>query len=109
MIHTQKQLWNSLTRYLIFDTDGGSVQLNLYSEKQDCGGTAFIYNLWVDENRRNKGIAERLLDTAERIAHDEGHKCVTLDYDIKDTPAEIYHWYNRRGYKVEYAQMTKDL
>ncbi len=109
MIYVQKQIWSTYIKYFIFDTNGGSIQLNLYSEKQDFGSTACIYALWVDENQRRKGIAKRLLDKAENIARQERHKDIVLDYEHKDTPVEIFDWYKRCGYKVEFAQMKKEL
>ena len=109
MIIIQKQTWHSHTRYIIFDTEGGCVQINLYTEKQDFGSTACIYALWVDENSRRKGIATRLLDRAEEIAKREGHKSITIDWYLDDTPKAILEWYKKRGYIETNAEAVKQL
>lgn len=109
MIYIQKQIWSECTRYIIFDTEGGSIQLNLYAEKQDFGGTACIYALWVDEIQRRRGIAKRLLGRAEKIAIEAGHRDIVLDYNYKDTPRGVFDWYKRQGYNVEFAEMKKEL
>jgi len=109
MIHVQKQKWTDFTRCIVVDTDGGSVQIELYSTKQDWGGTAFIYGLWVEPECRRKGIAGRLLDIAEAIVREAGHKSVTLEWKLQDTPKEILAWYERRKYKGECTRMVKDL
>lgn len=93
----------------MFDTDGGSIQLILYPDEQDFGSTACICSLWIDENQRGRGIAKRLLDTAERIATELGHKDIVLNYKSKDTSSKIFDWYRRCGYEVEYAQLKKLL
>jgi len=116
MTQIQRQKWHDYTRYVIFDTSGGSVQLELYPEIQKFGGTAFIYALWVDKSCRRRGMAKRLLDRAEGIAKQEGHEAVMLEWELKDTPIEILEWYKRRGYVISvssghgnYARLIKLL
>lgn len=99
MIRIEEQKWHELTRVLITD-EGGSVQLNLYPQKEGDNETAFIYALWVDEPNRRKGVATHLMDKAEYIAKHKGHKSVILDWKSEDTPREILEWYKRRGYVV---------
>lgn len=116
MVRIQKQTWDVFTRYLIV-TGGGSVQMKLFKEpSDDYGCTAFIYALWVDSDQRRKGRAKTLLDLAEKIAAQEGHKEVFLDWSEKDTPVEILHWYLRRGYeevafsgRADYYLLKKSL
>ena len=97
----QRQVWPEYTRYLItveMPEGVGSVQLELYRKPQNFGGTAYIYSLWVDENIRRRGVAKILMDTAERIAFDNYHDDVYLEWSIKESPVEISQWYERRGY-----------
>lgn len=100
----QIQRWTGGTRHLILiETPGGtaSIQLELYHEPQewdDFKGTAFLWGLWVDESIRRKGYANRLMEIAEEIARNHGHKDVYLEWSIKDSSIEIFQWYERRGY-----------
>lgn len=70
------------------------------------------YGLW----KRRKGHAERMLERAERIATENGHDAVYLEWLEKDTPREILQWYYRRGYqeqefsgKGDYVLLKKSL
>lgn len=84
-----------------------SVQLELYSQGTDTsfGGTAFSYALWVDEPYRHEKRATALLDRAEQIAKETGHKSVHLEWVKADSPEAILEWYLRRGYEViEYGE-----
>jgi ribosomal protein S18 acetylase RimI-like enzyme len=95
----QYQTSHALTRVLLF-TDEASVQLELYKEPRgDCNITAYVFALWVNKPARRKGVATALLDRVEQIAKDHDHKSIFLEYDKRDTPAEILSWYERRGYQ----------
>lgn len=96
IIHVQK--WHEYTRLLIAERKG-SVQVELYDQQQDWGGTAWIYGLWVDPQYRRQGKAEELLTVAEDMAAQYGHKSVTLEWKEQDTPVEVLKWYLRKGYK----------
>ena len=57
-----------------------------------------------------------MLDRAERIAAENGHDAVCLEWLEKDTPREILDWYCRRGYqeqefsgKGDYVLLKKSL
>lgn len=65
--------------------------------QEDFGGTAFIYALWVEPQARRKGEAKKLLERAEDIAREAGHKAVRLEWHDY-TPKEILYWYMRNGY-----------
>lgn len=108
-----KQEWSSCTRYLIVHKHG-SVQLELYSEKQKFGGTAYIWALWVEEAHRREGIATQLITLAEDLAKQEGHDAVYLEWNKADSSYEIFDWYERRGYDEKefgdgYSLMRKEL
>lgn len=86
MIQIQKQTWSKRTLYLLI-TDGGSVQLDIYTQPQgEYGIGAFIHNLWVQPYCRREGKAKELLDKAETIAHNSGFSAVYLEWEAADTP-----------------------
>lgn len=96
----QNQDWSNYNRYFIIHKHG-SVCLDLYPEKQESfGGTAYIWNLFVSKESRHKGIGKMLLDKAELLARQAGHKAVVMEWDSKDTAREILDWYLRSGYEV---------
>lgn len=97
-VNTQKQTWSGMTRYILW-VDSASVQIELYDTPQKWGKTAFIYSLWVDEDCRRKGKAALLLDAAERIVKQAGHKSAVMEWELKNTPREILDYYFRRGYE----------
>lgn len=97
-IQKQKQMWSGMARYVIW-TDGASVQIELYDTPQKWGKTAFIYSLWVDEYCRRQGKAAALLDEAERIVKQAGHKTAVMEWEYKNTPRAILDYYFRRGYE----------
>lgn len=95
----QRQDWNSKVIYLIAD-EFGSVQLELYKEKQNFGGTCWLWDLFVLSEYRKQGHAKRLLKRVEEIAKAEGHKDVVMEWDEKNTPYEVLQWYLRSGYRA---------
>jgi ribosomal protein S18 acetylase RimI-like enzyme len=106
-IRTQRQEWHDVTRYIIY-TDEGTVQLELFNHNNTMyGGTAYIYNLWVNEGARRQGIAKALMQRAEDIAKENGHKSVLLCWNKLDTPKAILQWYKSLGYN--YNQSDKGV
>ena len=87
-----------MTRMLIAERKG-SVQVEMFDQQQDWGGTAWIYGLWVEPQYRRQGKADELLTVAEDLAAQYGHKSVMLEWKEQDTPVEVLQWYLRRGYK----------
>lgn len=99
MIQIQKQTWSKRTLYLLI-TDGGSVQLDIYTQPQgEYGIKAFIHNLWVQPYCRKQGKAKELLDKAERIVHNLDINAVYLEWEAADTPTWMLDHYSRRGYE----------
>lgn len=105
-LKVQEQTWSDFKRHLIY-TEGGSVQLEFYDPPCNDGTTAYIGNLWVDENHRRKGIATALMDKAEEIARTHNHEHVTLFWAEKSTPKAIFEWYKSRGYVVYYRDSNR--
>lgn len=100
MIQIQKQTWSRRTLYLLL-TDGGSAQLDIYTQPQGVYGIgAFIHNLWVQPYCRREGKAKELLDKAEDIAHNLGINAVYLEWGAADTPTWMLDHYKRRSYEV---------
>lgn len=93
----QIQTWHDFKRVLIANSHG-SVQVELYDEKQEWGGTAFIYGLWVEPQYRRQGEAKALLRIAEDMAGKMGHKSVMLEWKERDTLYAVLKWYTRSGY-----------
>lgn len=94
----QRQTWRELTRWIIAN-EQASVIMELHPKTQKWGGTAWIYSLWTNEAARLQGYAERVLERAEAIAANAGHKSVFLEWRLKDTPKGVLEWYMRRGYR----------
>lgn len=104
-----------MTRLLVAERKG-SVQVELYDQQQDWGGTAWIYGLWVEPMYRRQGKADELITVAEDLAAQYGHKSVMLEWKQEDTPVEVLKWYLRRGYterefssKGDYYLLEKQL
>jgi GNAT superfamily N-acetyltransferase len=95
----QQQSWYKLTRYLL-TLDGASVQLATYPFPQGIHKiTACIFQLWTNEDKRRQGKARKLLETAERIAKQYGHKEVHIYASLSEIPMSIFQWLDRCGYK----------
>lgn len=74
----------------------GTLMIDFHGEdKMD----AYLWNLHVMPENRRQGVATRLMDVAEQIAHKRGCKETTLEWDVRDTPHAIFDWYVRRGYE----------
>lgn len=94
----QKQVWNNKVIYLIAD-EFGSVQLELFADKQNFGSTVWLWDLFVLPEHRRQGHAKRLLRRAEEIAKAEGHKAVTLEWEGCNSEDWLLHHYLRNGYE----------
>ena len=102
ILNVQKQEWHYCTRYLIHNKQG-SVQLDIVKPAAFRHEyTAIIWALWVVEDGRNFGLATALLEKAEEIAASLGHKEVALEWNIRDSPRWVFHWYERRGYEERF-------
>lgn len=98
MITIHKQEWHDFTRLAAW-TEFGSIQAELYDKKQDFGGTAFIYALWVQKESRRQGLAKKLLHRIEEEIKKLGHDSVFLEWKEKDTPPGVLYWYRNEGYE----------
>lgn len=97
---TQTQHWPGFDRVIISDTEmRASVQIEFYNEPCEDGTTAYLYALWVNKDWRDSGYATRLMEEAERIAKERGHKEIVLDYSTWEAPQWVKSWYERRGYE----------
>ncbi len=100
MVIEQFQKWNENDIIILMEEDGlASVQLVLYKEKRDFGGTAWIWDLWVDPLERKEGTATKLLKMAEEIAKRKGHQSVFIEWELKNSERWVLDWYFRRGYE----------
>lgn len=97
-IKIERQDWHDFTRFLVIGKHC-SVQLELYKEPRGENRVqAYIYGLYTDASHRREGYAKRMLQEAECIARQEGFHSVFIEWDIKDTPIDIFLWYERCGY-----------
>jgi ribosomal protein S18 acetylase RimI-like enzyme len=72
------------------------------------GETAFIDELYIDENYRNAGIGSLALLYAEKYAAGKGYKAVRLEVELSNKNAHMF--YRRSGYtEHERYIMTKWL
>lgn len=103
VLTVHKQEWHYCTRYLIFGKQG-SVMLDIIKPNAIRRNyTALIWGLWVTEEARQFGLATELLSKAEEISASLNQKEVALEWDRRDTPKWVLHWYNRRGYSERYS------
>ena len=61
-------------------------------------GEALVWNLYVDEPERRKGLARRLMDEARKTAKHLGAKTCVLEWSLEESPRWVAWWYARLGY-----------
>lgn len=95
--------WNAISsRILITDEENlGSVQIGIPFYVSNIFGKAdaLIYALFVDNNHRRNGVAQRLLQLAEQQAKLNGVKTIGLEYFKDESDRFVLDWYLRSGYK----------
>ena len=76
----------------------GVVELTVYKNGEH-EGEALVWNLYVDETERRKGLARELMNEARKIAkHLGAHACV-LEWSLRESPNWVFDWYCRLGYE----------
>lgn len=110
--------WRSsgTTRLTIIANDGeGKIQVDLLNrDNKEYGRTAYIWDLYVKEDCRRKGIAKELMQYALKRAKEFGFTSATLEWVLEDTPREIAYWYASLGFDDKefsdtYSLMVKQL
>jgi len=110
--------WQStgVTRITIVTPGGeGKIQVDLLSrDDTKFGRTAVIWDLYVSEEHRRKGIARQLMQHAIQRAKDFGFATATLEWNLVDSKREIAWWYTSLGFDEKefgntYALMIKNL
>ena len=91
----------------------GVVELAVYKHGEH-DGEALVWNLYVDEPHRRKGLARELMDEAHKTAKHLGVKVTALEWSLKDSPYWVIEWYCRLGYDEKeigngYALMKRPL
>lgn len=75
----------------------GVVELAVYKDGEH-EGEALVWNLYVDEEHRRKGLARELMQEAHKTAKHLGVKVTALEWSLKDSPYWVIEWYCRLGY-----------
>ena len=75
----------------------GVVELAVYKHGEH-EGEALVWNLYVDEDHRRKGLARKLMDEAHKTAKHLGAKVTALEWSLKESPYWVFDWYCRLGY-----------
>lgn len=75
----------------------GVVELAVYKHGEH-EGEALVWNLYVDEPHRSKGLARKLMDEAHKTAKHLGAKVTALEWSLKESPYWVFDWYTRLGY-----------
>lgn len=98
----QKQTWKDEIRILITDEENyGSVQIYIPLYVSDIFGKAdaLIYALYVDSGCRERGVATKLLQSAERQAKLNGVQTIGIEFDKDESESFVLKWYLKNGYK----------
>ena len=79
----------------------GSVQIAIPFYVSNIFGKAdaLIYALFVDNNHRRNGVAQRLLQLAEQQAKLNGVKIIGLEFNKDESESFVFEWYLNNGYK----------
>ena len=75
----------------------GVVELAVYKNGEHKDD-ALVWNLYVDEPHRRKGLARKLMDEAHKTAKHLGAKVTALEWSLKESPYWVIEWYTRLGY-----------
>ena len=75
----------------------GVVELAVYKHGEH-DGEALVWNLYVNEEHRRKGLARKLMDEAHKTAKHLGSKVTVLEWSLKESPYWVIEWYTRLGY-----------
>lgn len=90
-------LWNCED----FDNDipeqVGVVELAVYKHGEH-EGEALVWNLYIDEDHRRKGLARQLMDETHKTAKHLGAKVTALEWSLKESHYWVFDWYTRLGY-----------
>ncbi len=63
----------------------GVVELAVYKHGEHQG-EALVWNLYVNEEHRSKGLARKLMDEAHKTAKLLGAKVTALEWSLKESP-----------------------
>lgn len=91
----------------------GVVELAVYKDGEHAG-EALVWNLYVDEEHRRKGLAKRLMEEAHKTAKHLGAHTTALEWSLEESPRWVAWWYARLGYDEKefsntYALMKRPL
>ena len=75
----------------------GVVELAVYKNGEHKD-EALVWNLYVDEPHRRKGLARKLMDEAHKTAKHLGAKVTALEWSLEESPYWVIDWYYRLGY-----------
>lgn len=100
MIQRQEWYWGDFI--LVTDNiNNASVQVEIFKRqevKDEYHADALIYDLYVGQSCRKRGIGKGLLKLAEQLARNSHCRTVALEWYKEETPRWTLEWYMRQGY-----------
>ena len=84
-----------------------SYSLHSYETTEGPDGSVTVYNIFVAENSRRKGIGTELINELYRLAKEKSCKFVFLDVHIENTAAQKF--YEKMGLIPKSINMEKRL
>ena len=75
----------------------GVVELAVYKHGEH-EGESLVWNLYIDEAHRRKGLARRLMEEACKTAKHMGAKTCVLEWSLDESPRWVAWLYARLGY-----------
>lgn len=97
-------------RFVTEDNGGNVVGYMILGEMRPFftpNPVGFIYDIWVEPGRRQKGVGSFLLAEAERWAQARGFRKIKLEVSEANAPALAL--YRKTGYRAERTYMAKSV
>lgn len=90
--------WTENDRCVIMEAHGNGI-IEVEITKSLNPQLGYIWDLYVLPEARLKGLGRELLHEAEKFIKSRGVTKAVLRWDQRDSPIEVYRWYEREGYK----------
>lgn len=92
----------------------GIVEVKLFKLGSKRTGEAYIWNLYLNTDKRGVGYGRVLLKAALDLAKTHGCHTAILEWDRRDSPQWVFDWYCRQCFDEKefgngYALLQKEL